>query len=144
MSALDGLLPHTIEDEADGGRVDRTVHRFAQAPDALPQVIEAFRTAFLNGPDYPRILQDMGDGVVSVRVAFLADGDCGALTSPSPADPSVYPGLDPAAALGCAFSCPFEPDSIVGPITLSLDTTGVECVEAVAFCAGAPADLSQL
>jgi hypothetical protein len=46
--------------------------------------------------------------------------------------------LDPALAVGCAYSCPATLDSVSGPISLSLDTLDDRCELIVRGCAGFP------
>jgi len=46
--------------------------------------------------------------------------------------------IDPAQAVGCAYSCPAVLDDIDGPISLSLDTLNQQCEQQVRACAAFP------
>jgi hypothetical protein len=51
-----------------------------------------------------------------------------------PPDGSL-PGLDPALAIGCAYSCPVVLDNFRGSLGLALDTLDERCASQVAGCA---------
>jgi len=50
----------------------------------------------------------------------------------------VIQTIDPAQAVGCAYSCPAVLDDIDGPISLSLDTLNQQCEQQVRACAAFP------
>jgi hypothetical protein len=58
-------------------------------------------------------------------------------TSQTCDDLAVHP-LDPALAVGCAYSCPAVLDDIAGPISLSLDVLTDQCESTVHACAAFP------
>lgn len=50
-----------------------------------------------------------------------------------------YQALDGASALGCAYSCPFVPDTVQGSIALGIDALTTNCENNMRLCARFPA-----
>ncbi len=50
----------------------------------------------------------------------------------------TYPFLDPAQAIGCAYSCPLQLDAVDGAVSLYLDALDERCEPEVRACAAFP------
>ncbi len=57
------------------------------------------------------------------------------LTSQPCAELEGFGPLDPAAAVGCAYSCPFLPDALDGPIAIGADPMSTSCETNLRRCA---------
>lgn len=74
------------------------------------------------------IVSDAPNGPVMIR----------AVSTSQTCDELLTQAIDPAKAVGCAYSCPAVLDDIDGPISLSLDTLNAQCEQQVRACAAFP------
>ena len=96
-------------------------------PSILAQVLGVLRAL--------DVTNDAPDRPVMVRaVATLERCDDRLVT---PRD-GTYPLLDPAQALGCAYSCPLQLDTVDGAVSLYLDALDERCEPQVRACAAFP------
>jgi hypothetical protein len=103
---------------------------------ALGSEIEILRQLAAQLHDTPagRVIDDAPDRPVLVR-AVLTTEPCDRVRR---VESGSYQRLDPAVALGCAYSCPFVPDTIEGAITLALDALDDQCEANMRVCASFP------
>ena len=93
----------------------------------VPQIIEALR-GFV-------ITNDAPDQPVMLRAVATTERCDDRLVSPAG---GTYPLLDPTRAVGCAYSCPLQLDTVDGAVALYLDALDERCEPQVRACAGFP------
>jgi hypothetical protein len=93
----------------------------------LEQVLAVLRTL--------DITSDAPDRPVMVRAVATLERCDDRLVSPQD---GTYPLLDPAQALGCAYSCPLQLDAVDGAVALYLDALDERCEPQVRACAAFP------
>lgn len=81
------------------------------------------------------VTNDAPDRPVMVRAVATTERCDDRLVSPTG---GTYPLLDPALAVGCAYSCPLQLDTVGGAVALYLDALDDRCEPQVRACAGFP------
>jgi hypothetical protein len=81
------------------------------------------------------ITSDAPDRPVMVRAVATLERCDDRLVAPQG---GTYPVLDPAQALGCAYSCPLQLDAVDGAVSLFLDALDERCEPQVRACAAFP------
>jgi len=81
------------------------------------------------------ITPDAPDRPVFVRAVATTERCDERLVAPQG---GTYAALDPAAAIGCAYSCPLQLDTVEGAVALYLDALDASCEPQVRACAGFP------
>ncbi|HWO24652.1 MAG TPA: hypothetical protein VNO30_38180 [Kofleriaceae bacterium] len=120
----------TLVVSADGRRacVEVTVAPPLDQASITRQVADALRGLELT-PDAP-------DRPVIVRAVATTERCDERLVAPAG---DTYASLDPDAAIGCAYSCPLQLDTVEGAIALYLDALDERCETQVRACAAFPA-----
>jgi hypothetical protein len=81
-----------------------------------------------------RIIEDAPDVALIVRAVVTLES-CASIER---VEQDRYQPLVGTDALGCAYSCPFVPDTVQGSITLGLDGTEATCESNMRLCARFP------
>jgi hypothetical protein len=90
-----------------------------------PAESEALVTRFREALGHKTLLRDLPSSPVIIRVVAMK-------SCPTATD------LDPALALGCAYSCPVQLDQVSGSIAISIDVLEGRCESTVRACAAFP------
>ena len=120
----------TLVVSADGRRACREISIGPPLDD--PAVVLAKIADALRGL---AVTDDAPDRPVMVRAVATTERCDDRLVSPAG---GTYPLLDPTRAVGCAYSCPLQLDTVDGAIALYLDALDERCEPQVRACAGFP------
>jgi hypothetical protein len=120
----------TLVVSADGRRACREISIGPPLDDpavVLAKVADALRGLV--------VTDDAPEQPVMVRAVATTERCDERLVSPAG---GTYPLLDPARAVGCAYSCPLQLDTVDGAVALYLDALDERCEPQVRACAGFP------
>jgi len=117
------------------GRYCETVELDVSALSSEATILEQLRNRF-HDTEAGRIIEDAPDVPLIVRAVITLES----CASVERIEQGSYQALAGADALGCAYSCPFVPDTVQGSITLGIDSLAdKDCESNMRLCARFPA-----
>lgn len=115
------------------GRYCETVEVDVSDLDSEASILEQLRDRF-HDTETGRIIDDAPDVPLIVRAVVTLES----CASVERVVSDSYQALDGPSALGCAYSCPFVPDTVQGSIALGLDALDENCESNMRLCARFP------
>lgn len=112
------------------GRYCETVELDVSGLGSEASILEQLRDQF-HDTEAGRIIDDAPDVPLIVRAVITLES----CASVERIEQDSYQPLAGADALGCAYSCPFVPDTVQGSITLGLDALADSCEANMRLCA---------
>lgn len=116
------------------GRYCETVELDTSGLDTEAGILAQLRDQF-HDTEAGRIIEDAPDVPLIVRAVITLES-CASIER---IEQESYQPLAAPDALGCAYSCPFVPDTVAGSIVLGLDAIEASCESNMRLCARFPA-----